>query len=99
MNTSGYENNKLLNNTSMQEYPLILGSNLLVPGFEEQIIDAKIGDNLEFPVQFPADYHNEEFANKNTTFKVEIIKIEKSVKPEFTEEFIEQLRGKKLDLT
>lgn len=99
INTSGYENNKLLNNTSMQEYPLILGSNLLVPGFEEQIIDAKIGDNLEFPVQFPADYHNEEFANKNTTFKVEIIKIEKSVKPEFTEEFIEQLRGKKLDLT
>ncbi len=35
---------------------------------------------------------------KKTTFKVTVSKIEKAVKPEFTEEFIEQLRGQKLDL-
>ncbi|MDD2870555.1 MAG: trigger factor [Candidatus Gracilibacteria bacterium] len=98
INTQGYENEKELDNTNMLEYPIVLGSNILVPGFEEQIVGAKTGDKLEFPVDFPADYHNAEFASKKTIFKVEVTKIEKAVKPEFTEEFIEQLRGKKLDL-
>lgn len=96
--TMGYENQKELENTNMVEYPLVLGSNILVPWFEEQLVWAKIGDELEFPIDFAADYHNADFANKKTTFKVTIHKIEKAVKPEFTEEFIEQLRGKKLDL-
>jgi trigger factor len=82
----------------MQDYPLVLGSNILVPGFEEQIVGAKLGDNLELDVVFPDDYHNEDFKGKVTIFKVTINKFEKAVKPEFTEEFIEQLRGRKLDL-
>lgn len=98
ISTQGFENGKELENTAMTEYPLVLGSNLLVPGFEEQIVGAKIGEELEFPVDFPADYHNADFASKKTTFKVTVNKIEKAVKPEFTEEFIEQLRGQKLDL-
>ncbi|MBT3853868.1 hypothetical protein HOF65_08185 [bacterium] len=49
-------------------------------------------------MDFPKDYHNADFAGKKTSFKVNIKKIEKAVKPEFTPEFIEQLRGKKLDL-
>ncbi len=98
ISTQGFENGKELENTAMQEYPLVLGSNILVPGFEEQIVWAKVGDDLEFPVEFPKDYHNEDFAGKQTTFKVTVNKIEKAVKPEFTEEFIEQLRGQKLDL-
>lgn len=98
IDTQGYENWTLLENTSMVEYPLVLGSNILVPWFEEKIVWAKINEELEFPVDFPKDYHNADFANKKTTFKVTVKKIEKAVKPEFTEEFIEQLRGKKLDL-
>ena len=98
IDTDGYEDGKLMENTSMRDYPLVLGSNLLVPGFEEQIVGGKIWETLEFPVEFPKDYHNTDFAGKKTTFKVTIKKIEKAVKPEFTEEFIEQLRGKKLDL-
>lgn len=98
IDTDGFENGSKLENTSMRDYPLVLGSNLLVPGFEEQIVGAKKWDILEFPVNFPDDYHNTDFASKKTTFKVTIKKIEKAVKPEFTEEFIEQLRGKKLDL-
>lgn len=98
IDTDGYENDTMLENTSMRDYPLVLWSNLLVPGFEEQIAGGKVGETLEFPVEFPKDYHNTDFAGKKTTFKVTIKKIEKAVKPEFTEEFIEQLRGKKLDL-
>jgi trigger factor len=98
IDTQGFENGVELANTAMQDYPLVLGSNILVPGFEEQMVGAKIGDNLDLDVTFPTDYHNEEFKGKVTVFKVTIKKFEKSVKPEFTEEFIEQLRGKKLDL-
>ena len=82
----------------MRDYPLVLGSNVLVPGFEEGIVWAQDWDDLELPVNFPKDYHNADFASKKTTFKVKVKKIEKAVKPEFTPEFIEQLRGKKLDL-
>ncbi|MFK7780379.1 MAG: trigger factor [Candidatus Gracilibacteria bacterium] len=98
IDTEGFENGKKLENTTMVEYPLVLGTNILVPGFEEQIVGAITGDDLELPVDFPKDYHNTGFAGKKTTFKVKVKKIEKAVKPEFTPEFIEQLRGKKLDL-
>lgn len=82
----------------MRDYPLVLGSNILVPGFEEGIVGTKNGDNIDLPIEFPKDYHNADFAGKKTTFKVSVKKIEKAVKPEFTPEFIEQLRGKKLEL-
>lgn len=99
IDTEGFEKDKILENTSMVEYPLVLWTNILVPGFEEQIVWAKAWDNLEFPVDFPKDYHNADFASKKTTFKVSVKKVEKAVKPEFTPEFIEQLRWKKdLDL-
>ncbi|MCP4522774.1 MAG: trigger factor [Candidatus Gracilibacteria bacterium] len=98
IDTQGFEDGKALENTNMQDYPLVLGSDILVPGFEEDMVGAKIGDELELDVNFPDDYHNEDFKGKKTKFKVTIKKFEKSVKPEFTEEFIEQLRGQKLDL-
>lgn len=98
IDTEGFENGDILESTTMVNYPLVLWSNILVSGFEEKIIGASINDKLEFPVDFPADYHNADFAGKKTVFKVTINKLEKAVKPEFTPEFIEQLRGKKLDL-
>lgn len=99
IDTDGYDLNwKLLETTSMRDYPLVLGSGILVPWFEEKIVGSKLWDELELDITFPDDYHNKDFAWKKTKFKVKIKKLEKAVKPEFTEEFIEQLRGKKLDL-
>ncbi|MCH2188817.1 trigger factor [Candidatus Gracilibacteria bacterium] len=98
IDTDGFEKGKALEATSMRDYPIVLGSNMLVPGFEESIEGMKTGEEKEFPVEFPKDYHNPDFAGKKTTFKVTVKKLEKAVKPEFTPEFIEQLRGKKLDL-
>jgi len=99
IDTDGYDKDwKIIETTSMRAYPLVLGSNLLVPGFEEKIAWAKVWDELDLDITFPKDYHNASFAGKDTKFKVKILKVEASTKPEFTEEFIEQLRGKKLDL-
>ena len=89
---------KLLETTSMRDYPLVLGSGILVKWFEEQIVWVKAWDELELDITFPKDYHNKDFASLKTKFKVKVKKVEKAEKPEFTPEFIEQLRWKKLDL-
>ena len=98
IDTDGYEKDKLLQSTSMRDYPLILGSKMLVPWFEEGLIGTKIWDELELDITFPKDYHNKDYADKKTKFKVKIKKFEKAKKPKFTPEFIEQLRWQKLDL-
>lgn len=98
IDTDGYEKGEMLESTSMRDYPLVLGSNMLVPGFEEDMVGMKVGETKEIDVTFPKDYHNADFAGKKTQFKVTVKKIEHAHKPEFTEEFIEQLRGEKLDL-
>jgi len=99
INTQGFDEKwKELENTKMENYPLAMGQGILVPGFEEGIEWHKIGDKFSIDIDFPKDYHNKDFAGLKTKFDVEIVKLEKAIKPEFTEEFIEQLRGKKLDL-
>ena len=89
---------KNLDNTNMEQYPIVLGSKMLVEWFEEGLVWHKKGDKFKLEINFPKDYHNADFAGKETVFEVKIDKVEKATKPEFTEEFIEQLRGKKLDL-
>ncbi|MDD5770363.1 MAG: trigger factor [Candidatus Gracilibacteria bacterium] len=99
INTQGFDlNGNNLENTNMENYPLVLGSKILVPGFEEGLIGKKAGEKLTLDIEFPKDYHNEGFKGKKTKFEVEILKIESSIIPEFTLEFIKNLRGKDLDL-
>jgi len=57
-----------------------------------------VGDSKDIDVTFPKDYHNADFAGKKTQFKVTAKKLEKAHKPEFTPEFIEGLRGQKMEL-
>lgn len=98
IDTDGYEGWKILEATSMRDYPLVLGSNMLVPGFEEDMVGMKAWDERELDVAFPKDYHNADFAGKKTKFKVTAKKIEHAHKPEFTPEFIKDLRWQDLDL-
>lgn len=87
-----------LANTDGREQPVVLGDGMFIPGFEEELKGMKAGEEKDFTVTFPADYHHKPFQNKEVKFHAEVVKVEKSVAPEFTEEFIEKLRGKKMDL-
>lgn len=99
INTTWYDTDwKVLNQTSMQDYPLVIGSKMLVPWFEDWLIGKKLWEELSLDITFPSDYHNADFVNKKTVFKVTIKKIEASIRPEFTADFIKQLRWKDLDL-
>lgn len=87
-----------LDNTNMSDYPLVLWSNVLVPWFEAWLVGKKSWEKITLDIDFPADYHNEDFKGKKTKFEVEIWEIKTSIKPEFTPEFIKDLRWKDLDL-
>lgn len=86
-----------LEGTDGKDQPLVLGDKMFIPGFEEECVGLKKGDEKTFTVTFPEDYHHEPFKKKEVEFHVEVTKVEKATPPEFTEEFIEKLRGKKMN--
>lgn len=73
-------------------YPLTLGSNSFIPGFEEQLIGSKEGDQVDVVVPFPADYHAENLAGKEATFKCTVheVKVKKPVR--LTKEVIAEIQ-------
>ena len=69
------------------DYPLTIGSNTFIPGFEDQLIGANTGDKLDVNVTFPEEYQAKDLAGKAAVFKCEIKKIEKKELPELDDEF------------
>ncbi|MFQ5437502.1 MAG: trigger factor [Paracoccaceae bacterium] len=63
-----------------EDFPLVLGSSSFIPGFEEQLVDAKAGDEIEVKVTFPADYGSDNLAGKDAVFScnVKAVKTPKS---------------------
>ncbi len=74
-----------------ENYSLEIGSGTFIPGFEEQLIGLKAGDEKEVNVTFPEDYHSEELKGKAVTFKVKIHEVKEIKIPELNEEFFEDL--------
>ena len=60
-----------------ENHALELGSGQFIPGFEEQLVGAKVDDELDVNVTFPEDYHAKELAGKAAVFKCKIHKLEK----------------------
>lgn len=67
------------------EYPVVLGSKSLIPGFEEQLIGAKKDDKREVKVHFPKEYHAKELAEKPATFAVTVREVQEVSRPELTD--------------
>ncbi|MDR3589906.1 MAG: trigger factor [Negativicutes bacterium] len=72
-------------------YPLEVGSGSFIPGFEEQLIGAKAGDEREVKVTFPADYFVPELAGKEAQFKVKVNDIKRKELPELDDEFAKEV--------
>lgn len=66
---------------------LVIGSGRFIPGFEEQLIGANVGDNMDVKVTFPEVYHSEELAGKEAVFQVKINDIKFKELPELDDEF------------
>lgn len=70
-----------------KSYPLELGSSSFIPGFEDQLIGLKVGDDQTVKVTFPEEYHSEELKGKAAEFAVHIHSIKKKELPVLDEEF------------
>lgn len=73
------------------EYPLTLGSNTFIPGFEEQLVGAKAGDHVEVKVTFPEEYQAPDLAGKEAVFKCDVKKVEAKELPELDDDFAQDV--------
>lgn len=69
------------------DYELTLGSGTFIPGFEEQIVGKKIGEEFDVNVKFPEEYHSEELKGKDAVFKVTLKGIKVKELPTLDDEF------------
>jgi len=74
-----------------EKQPLTIGSNQFIPGFEEQIIGAKIGDEIEVKVTFPTEYQSEDLAGKDAIFEVKLHEIKEQELPVVDDEFVKDV--------
>ena len=74
-----------------ENFELTIGCGQFIPGFEEQLVGMKIGEEREINVKFPDEYHAENLAGKDAMFKVKLISIKSKVLPELDDEFAKDI--------
>lgn len=70
-----------------EDYALTIGSGSFIPGFEDQLVGAKIGEEMEVNVTFPEEYHAEDLKGKAAVFKCTVKEIKVKELPEVDDEF------------
>lgn len=76
-----------------EKQTLVIGSGSFIPGFEDQIIGMKIGEDKDLKVKFPEEYHAENLKGKDAVFAVKLHEIKKKELPEVNDEFIKDAAG------
>lgn len=74
-----------------KNHPLIIGRGVFIPGFEDNIIGMQEGEEKEFKLAFPADYHKKDLAGKPATFKVKMNLVQERQVPELNDGFAKSL--------
>lgn len=74
-----------------EDYPLTIGSGSFIPGFEDQLVGAKIGEDVEVNVTFPENYQAEELKGKAAVFKCKVNAIQVKELPEADDEFAQDV--------
>ena len=82
---------------SANDYPLVIGSNSFIPGFEEQLINCKVNDDKNVKVNFPKNYNNKDLAGKEAVFDCKIKKINKPIPAKINDDLAVKFSAKNLD--
>ena len=83
----GFLGDKAFDGGKGENYSLTIGSNTFIPGFEDQLIGHKTGDDVDVKVTFPEDYQSEELKGKKAVFKVKVHEVKTKKLPELNEDF------------
>lgn len=87
----GYIDDKPFEGGDGTDYPLVLGSNTFIPGFEEQLVGARVGEQVEVKVPFPTNYHAKEYAGRDAVFKVTVKSLRATITPELSDEVVARI--------
>ena len=87
----GFVNGEAFEGGKGQDYPLQIGSGSFIPGFEEQLIGAKVGEEKEVNVKFPEEYHSADLAGKDAMFKCTVRSIKHKELPEIDDELAKKV--------
>lgn len=79
-----------VNGADGKDYPLLLGSNTFIPGFEDNLIGVKAGQEKTFTIVFPADYGVAALQNKKVTFTVPVKKVSELSEPKADDDFAQK---------
>ncbi|MEQ8342350.1 MAG: trigger factor [Marinovum algicola] len=82
---------------SAEDYPLVLGSGSFIPGFEEQLVGAKAGEEKDVTVTFPEEYQAEHLAGKEAVFSCTIKEVKEPVAAELDDELAKKFGAESLD--
>ena len=89
INFEGFVDGEAFDGGKGEDHALVLGSGVMIPGFEDGIVGMKKGDSRDIEVTFPEDYQAEELKGKAATFKIEVTKLERGELPTVDEAFIQ----------
>lgn len=91
INFDGYVDGEAFEGGKAEGYDLEIGSGSFIPGFEEQLIGLKANDSKDVVVTFPEEYHAEELAGKEATFKCDVNEVKGKEVPELDDELAQEL--------
>ena len=83
----GFENGVAFEGGKGENYNLVIGSNTFIPGFEDQLVGKKAGEEVEVNVTFPETYHAEKLAGKPVVFNVKVNDVKVKEVPALDDEF------------
>ncbi|MDD2371689.1 MAG: trigger factor [Firmicutes bacterium] len=87
----GYVDEVKFDGGTGSKFPLELGSNSFIPGFEEQLVGIKAGENREVNVKFPDEYHSEDLKGKESVFKVLAHEVKRKKLSELNDDFAKEV--------
>ena len=97
MDFKGSVDGEAFDGGAAEDYPLVLGSNSFIPGFEDQLKGVKAGDALDVNVEFPKDYQAENLAGKAAVFACTIKEVKKPSKAEIDDDLAKQFGAEDLE--
>jgi len=87
----GYVDGKAFSGGKAENYSLQLGSGQFIPGFEDQVVGHKTGDEFDVNVKFPDDYGAKELAGKDAVFKIKLHEIKMKELPQIDDDFVKDV--------
>ena len=93
----GFKDGETFDGGKGENYSLEIGSNTFIPGFEEQVIGMKAGDEKDLNVTFPEDYGAKDLAGAPVVFKVKVNEVKEKKTRELDEDFFEDLGMEGID--